>query len=333
MFRMLGFARVVVLAAVVTAGVLGPRVSEACSPPAPSARLVAPANGELVPTNAVFWFSFIGILGMGRLTDLEIEIIGPEGPPVSIPYSGVAEPSSPRGVAQRVHTLRAEAHLEPNTAYSLSYNSATSATVGGGLVRTTFDFVTASSPEVEPPASPTAELAFAARDSEDPWPFVCSAGEFDEVTIIFANAPRAAGIHARTRYDDVLQFSLPITHVVEPGTSGATIFAWAVDRGLPCVELIAEGQGGALSAPTVVCEAMACAEGAGWDEGLKEDAAWWRARHGPASCDGVDTAVDGCTCMVVPEGDASGLGVIAGLIGVAALLRRRPRTVVGALVS
>lgn len=291
----------------------GPRPAHACSPPRPSAQLLAPVGGSAVHPSAVFWFSVLGLASMGVQLDLDILISGPTGAPMPLVASLAAAPSTPSGVSVVRRRFRAEAQLEPNTAYSLTYTSAPPSTVDGEPVRTTYEFTTTAEASALRPENPVVELAFAEADGDAPWPFECSVGEFEQVTIIFVNAPGAAAVHARTRYAGEREFSRAMTHVMEPGATGDTLFAWAGQRGLPCVEVVAEGPDGGLSAPTVVCEAVGCLGGEAWTEGLGESAAWWRDRHGAESCRGVDSATGGggCACLAAGSERAAG-GVVVG---------------------
>lgn len=304
-------------AAAVLAAAAEPMPAHACSLPPPRAELVAPVDGAPVPPQAVFWFSMRGRVNMGVPIDLDPVLRGPGGEARALVASEVAAPSRPDGVSVSARTFRAEAQLEPGTAYSLTYTSAPRMTVDGEPVRTVYEFTTTAEASSDAPAPPVVELALAEVDGDAPWPFPCSVGEFQQVTVIFAQAPGAAALHARTRYVGERGFSRPNTHTIPPGASGDALFAWAGDRGLPCVEVVAEGPDGRLSGPTVVCEAIACAEGAAWAEGLGEGAAWWRQRYGAASCAG------GCACAAVRSEPWAGGAMLGGWVVLLGLRRRR----------
>jgi hypothetical protein len=187
--------------------------------------------------------------------------------------------------------------------------------------------MTGAAAVLDPPVSPTVDLAFAAGEADARLPLPCTSGESYEVTVIMVNAPSARAIHARMRYADEAEFSHDITHVVSEDATGGTLFASAQARGLPCVELVAEGADGRRSEPTVVCEAVGCAEGGKWSEGLGRDVEWWRREYGPTSCVAApvvseEDPAQGCACVGVTDAHGAQLGAATGLLVLLVLLRR-----------
>jgi hypothetical protein len=195
-------------------------------------------------------------------------------------------------------------------------------------------FTTGAPAALDRPASPTVFLAFAAGEPDERIPLPCTYEESYEVTVIMVSAPSARSIHARMRYADETGFSHAITHVVPEGATGATLFAWAQDRGLPCVEVVVEGADGSRTDPTVVCQAVGCVEGEEWSAAVGRSVEWWREEYGPGSCSAVESAASArsCACVAMAQARSAALSVIAGLMVVLVFLRR-PKRRSGSAVS
>lgn len=195
-------------------------------------------------------------------------------------------------------------------------------------------FTTGAPAALDRPASPTVFLAFAAGEPDERLPLPCTYEESYEVTVIMVSAPSARAIHARMRYADETGFSHAITHVVPEGATGATLFAWAQDRGLPCVEVVVEGADGSRTDPTVVCQAVGCVEGEEWSAAVGRSVEWWREEYGPGSCSAVESAASArsCACVAMAQAHSAAVSVIAGLMVVLVFLRR-PKRRSGSAVS
>lgn len=306
------------------------RVAEACTPVRLHAKLLSPSGYDPIPTHAVLWFEVAGFGAAGGELDLEVELLGPNDVSVPVSFSNAAPRTTQYGPASSSRTLRAQVQLEPNTRYTLSFNSAPPATQDGEPERTSRVLQTDSGDPLPPPPSPTAELGFWALGGGDPLPFPCAAGEFDEATVVFAYPERTTALHLRSRYADEREFSRPLTHVLRPGAAWESLFLWAIDRGVPCVELVAEGADGARSKPAVYCEPLGCGEGLDEYEGLALGPDWWRRELGPGSCGGVrgasETEGEGCACVAVSaEAGGAGFGVGAWVVLVGWWRRRKRR--------
>lgn len=295
-----------------------PRPAEACTPVRLHAKLLSPSGYDPIPTHAVLWFEVAGFDTAGGELDLEVELLGPDDVSVPVSFSNAAPHTTQYGPASSSRTLRAQVQLEPNTRYTLSFNRAPPAMQGGEPERTSRVLHTDSGDPLPPPPSPTAELGFWAL-GEGPLPFPCAAGEFDEATVVFAYPERTTALHLRSRYADEREFSRVITHVLRPGAAWESLFLWAIDRGVPCVELVAEGADGARSEPAVYCEPLRCAEGLDEYEGLAQGPDWWRRELGPGSCGGVrgasETEGEGCACVAAGfEAGGAGFGLGASVV-------------------
>lgn len=292
-----------------------PTDARACSPRPLYAELLSPDGSEAIPTTAVFWLSVGGYDFNQRVLDPRVELLAPDGTPVALTFSAVRTGNPTGSLPGASRTLRAQVELEPGARYTLSYTTALAATGTVAGERRSLSLLTRSTGALDPPPAPTVEMGYwRARDGA-PLPLPCSDAEFDEFTKLFVTAEHAAALHLRTRYADESSFSEPTARALRSGAGGDVIVVHSSGRGIPCVELIAEGPDGARSSPTMICEPVGCGEGPGWLAGLDRDIEWWRSRLGPGTCAGLGPVGDaGAGCRCVASDAASPWSLLAVLM-------------------
>ncbi len=254
--------------------------AEACSPSRePHAAILWPGADAVVPTDVTVW---LAVGGLDHQTFRpRAEIVDASGRIIPVTFAKappLAEQYTPSGLGT---VYRAQLALEEDAAYTLRYvTSKTSSTATWNA-----SSITTGASQVAPEA-PRAELGFW-RSGFAPWIVSsCSSERANEFAIVFPEAAsNTTVIHARAAYGGSRSFEGERLFFPGSGNAGIVTF-WASDRGVPCVELVAEGPSGLRSPPTVLCEPIGCSLGSAESAQLNDGVDVWR-RLGPASCEGV----------------------------------------------
>lgn len=270
--------------AVILVLVWSPRRAEACSPGPAVARIHWPRADTVAPPHTTLWVVSSGIDPAQRAPTVELvdargatrRVAVTAAPPLDELY-----PAS--GLSQ---AWRAELQLEPSMAYELRAGVGGGSGDGGvGITWHTIDFSTGTSSASVVPAPPAGELGFYSSGAPPGAISSCSVERANEFAIVHFTAGDAVALHARARYPGAADFEGDRLLLLAPPLAAGPVTFWASDRGLPCVELVAEGAAGLRSAPVVVCDPVGCTRGDGAQSGLSRGAAWWRAL-GRQSCVG-----------------------------------------------